>query len=124
MQSVPEVPAGFVPLTDPEGVHDLNIVPADQLKSGAVVTYRGSHEWKSASGQPHRAHAFEDENGLFGIWASAQLDRLLKQVRPGARLFVRYEGLVEHPSLPGRSTHRWTVAPAAADLPATPRTAA
>lgn len=123
MSDVRDIPAGFVPLPDPEGVHSLNIVPADQLRSGAVVIYRGTHEWKGSSGQPHRAHAFDDENGSFGLWASAQLDRHLKQLQPGTRLYLRYDGLVPHPALPGRSTHRWVVAAAPSDLPAANRSA-
>lgn len=123
MENVSDVPAGFVPVQDPEGAAELNIVVPEQLKSGAVVTYRGPHEWKSKSGQPHRTQAFEDENGPFMVWSSAQLERLLRQINAGTRLFVRYDGLVEHPTLPGRSVHRWTVASAAADLPVATRSA-
>ena len=113
-----EVPEGFTPLADPEAdAVDLTILEAERWE-GAIVVYRGHREWKSAKGELHRAHALQqegdDSGALYGVWSTAVLDRLFRQVSIGERVFLRYDGMTQHPTLPTRSVHNWTVARAAA----------
>lgn len=113
------IPEGFTPLADPAAdAPDIEILEAERWLDGSVVVYRGLKEWTSARGERHRAHAIQtdgDETGhLYGIWTTAVLDRLFAQVAKGERVYVRYAGLTEHPTLKGKSIHRWTVARAQA----------
>jgi hypothetical protein len=110
-----DVPEGFIPLADPEAdAVDLTIIEAERWEKGAVVVYRGQREWKSAKGELHRAHAMQreadDSGALYGVWSTSVLDRLFKQVSIGERVFLRYDGMTPHPTLPTRSVHNWTVA--------------
>lgn len=112
------IPNGFAPLTDPEAdVPELTILEAERWLDGAVVTYRGLREWKSSRGETHHAHAVESfgETGatVYGVWSTAVLDRLFRQVSIGEKVYLRYEGLGPHPKVADRSVHNWTVARAA-----------
>ena len=112
-----DIPEGFTPLKDSAvDAPDIEILEAERWLDGSVVIYHGLKEWISARGERHRAHAIQtegDETGhMFGIWTTAVLDRLFAQVAKGERVYVRYDGLYEHPTLKGKSMHRWTVAKA------------
>jgi hypothetical protein len=113
------IPQGFTPLIDPSsGAADITVLEAERFLDGSIVTYRGLKEWTSARGDRHRAHAIEDQehtNGteLLGIWSTAVLDRLFAQLKVGERVFVRYDGLHQHPTNKGKTIHQWTVARAA-----------
>jgi hypothetical protein len=112
-----DVPDGFTPLADPEAdAADLTILEAERWE-GAIVVYRGPREWKSTKGELHRAHAVQEEGdvsgALYGVWSTAVLDRLFRQVSIGERVFLRYDGMTQHPTLPTRNLHNWTVARAA-----------
>lgn len=114
------IPEGFAPLTDPAtGAPDITVLEAERFLDGSIVTYRGLKEWTSARGDTHRAHAIQDEeetdgDELYGLWSTAVLDRLFAQVKTGDRVFVRYDGLQQHPSLKAKMIHQWTVARAQA----------
>ena len=113
-----DIPEGFIPLADPEAdAADLTILEAERWE-GAIVVYRGPREWKSAKGELHRAHTVQEEGddsgALYGVWSTAVLDRLFKQVSIGERVFLRYDGMTQHPTLPTRNLHNWTVARATA----------
>jgi hypothetical protein len=112
--SANEIPDGFEPISDVEsGTPDLKILEAERWSKGAVVEYRGLREWAGPGGV-HRAHAVQPVNGengeLYGLWATAELDRKLKQVAIGEQIFIRHDGLVPHPTLAGKTIRRWTVA--------------
>jgi len=117
MSSSAKLPPGFVALPDPEADGpEFVILEYDRLKDGSVIEYRGARDLKNAKGA-HHVHAFcQGDSGdgpLSAVWSSAVLDRLLKQVPVGTRVFVRYDGLAPHPTLSGKTQHNWTVAVAA-----------
>ena len=123
------IPEGFTPLDAAEtDAPDFEIVEADRWRRGAVVVYRGLHKWVSALGDKRAAHTIQragDADGtLYGIWSTAELDRLLKQVATGEQVFLRYDGCEPHPTLAGRTLHRWTVALAHAPSPTPAKPAA
>jgi hypothetical protein len=114
VMSANEIPDGFEPISDVESsTPDLRILEAERWGKGGVVVYRGPREWGGPGGV-HRVHAVQPANGedgeLYGLWATAELDRKLKQVAIGEQIFIRHDGLLPHPTLQGKTVHRWTVA--------------
>lgn len=120
-----DVPPGFVPLSDPDaGATEFTIINVEEHRTGSMVAYHGVREWQSGNGEQRRVHTFrwgvDNERSLHGIWSTAMLDRLLKQVKVGELVFLRYDGKVPHPTFTSRTIHQWTVARAAANSESAP----
>lgn len=110
-----DVPDDFVPVSDTqEQAIQPKIIEAERWRAGAKVIYTGILEWKGGRGEKFRAHTVmgvDDETRTpYGIWCTSVLDRLLEHVPSGEVVFLRYDGMQVHPTLPDRSIHKWTVA--------------
>lgn len=122
----PAVPEGFVPVPTPEAdASEMKVIEAERWKHGATVVYHGLREWTGGRGERFRAHAVggvnDDSGAVYGVWATAVLDRMLAAVPKGETIFLRYDGLEPHPTLPDRSIHRWTVARSKKAPPVAPK---
>jgi hypothetical protein len=64
-------------------------------------------------GRTSRLHTFYARGGEgvpFAVWGTAGLDSQLRKLRGGPGIvFLRYNGLVPHPTVPDRKVHRFTV---------------
>lgn len=89
-----------------------------ELANGAVVKHIGSEKKEfTVAGEKRRSflHTFQlpvvHGAHVFGVWGSVELDRKLRELKPGAVALVRYEGRGE-PATPGQhGPHKWTVRP-------------
>jgi hypothetical protein len=91
---------------------------AEKWRRGGLVTYHGLREWDRPDGNgKFRMHIvtppggdLDDPAGVFGIWPTAVLDRLLLKVGKGETIVLRYDGKGPHPSIRDKEQHNWTVA--------------
>lgn len=114
-----DLPEGYIPISDTVPAGDapppVTMMIYENWRGGGHAVYHGqvelSPEEPSDRSRVHTFRAPEVPNGqLFGLWRSALLDRQLKHVRSGEVIYLRYEGMGPHPTLPGGQMHTWTVA--------------
>ena len=88
------------------------VVDRTALAGGVVVRYVGTRE-VIAMGRPARLHTFYArgvEGVPFAVLGSSGLDSQLRKLRGGTGIvFLRYNGKVQHPTVPDRTVHKWTV---------------
>ena len=105
-----ETMKGFNPVTpEARGVQ----VDREALATGVIVQHVGTRYVDSDKARGFR-HTFRTRGGLVGgmvfeIWGTAELNGMLKKLRPGVIMFLRYGGKVRHPDLPGADVHKWDV---------------
>jgi hypothetical protein len=119
MSNQSQLPDGMKALTDeaPES-ESISVIDAPRWAKGHTVVYRGVKDGRKRDGDSFRMHLVShpsDPDGVkFGVWSTAQLDRLFSRVKIGAVCFLRYDGKQPHPTMEGKEIHAWTVAVAAA----------
>lgn len=105
----PKLPAFFRPVVPDESAPVVN---REDLKAGAVVRYVSTREVE-AVGRKSRIHTFYVQGGEgvpFAVWGSVGLDSQLRKLRGGTGIvFLRYNGKFDHPTVPLRTQHQWTV---------------
>lgn len=118
MSDTKGLPAGMKALDDQVTESDnIAVIETSRWAKGHTVVYRGVKDGQKQDGTRWRIHMVShpsDPDGMkFGIWATAQLDRLFSRVKIGATAFLRYDGKGPHPTMQGKEIHNWTVAVAA-----------
>jgi hypothetical protein len=109
--SAPKLPAFFRTIQPDESAP---VVAREDLAQGAIVRFISTRETDNrTTGRKSRIHTFYARGGEgvpFALWGSAGLDSQLRKLRGGTGIvFIRYNGKVEHPTMPGRTVHKWTV---------------
>lgn len=107
--ATPRLPAFFRTINPDESAPVVN---RDDLHTGAIVRYVSTREVE-AMGRRSKLHVFYARGGEgvpFAVWGSSELDSQLRKLRGGTGIvFLRYNGKVTHPTMPGRTVHKWTV---------------
>jgi len=107
--ATPRLPAFFRTINPDESAPVVN---RDDLTQGTIARFISTREVESM-GRKSRLHVFYARGGEgvpFAVWGSAELDSQLRKLRGGAGIvFIRYNGKQPHPSMPGRTVHKWTV---------------
>jgi hypothetical protein len=107
----PRLPAFFRTINPDESAP---VVTREELGQGVIVRYIGTREVDNRStGRRSRIHTFYARGGEgvpFAVWGSVELDSQLRKLRGGSGVvFLRYNGKIDHPTMPGRTVHKWTV---------------
>jgi hypothetical protein len=107
----PKLPAFFRTVNPDESAP---VVTREELAQGVIVRFIGTRETDNrTTGRKSRIHTFYARGGEgipFAVWGSVELDSQLRKLRGGSGIvFLRYNGKVEHPTMPGRTVHKWTV---------------
>lgn len=108
-----ELPAGYVPVDDAPLLRDTDqVVKPEAFKDGATVDFsellsvpKGDKLFKLYLFR-HRKHPAV----RFGLWATGQLERLMRDVRPGQSVYLRYDGTKPNPNVTGGIIHQWFLA--------------
>lgn len=90
------------------------VIGREDLAQGAIVRFIGTRDTDNrTTGRKSRIHTLYARGGEgvpFAVWGSVELDSQLRKLRGGAGIiFLRYNGKVEHPTMPDRTVHKWTV---------------
>lgn len=88
-------------------------IDKDALRTGVIVRHVGTRYVDSDKARGFR-HTFKTRGGmnggmLFEIWGTTELNSMLKKLRSGVILYLRYGGKEPHPDLPGADVHKWDV---------------
>lgn len=107
----PRLPAFFRTINPDESAP---VVERAELAQGAIVRFIGTREVDNRqTGRRSRIHTFYARGGEgvpFAVWGSVELDSQLRKLRGGTGIvFLRYNGKVDHATMPGRTVHKWTV---------------
>lgn len=116
----PKLPAFFRTINPDESAPMLT---REDLAQGSIVRFIGTREVDNRStGRRSKIHTFYARGGEgvpFAVWGSVELDSQLRKLRGGAGVvFLRYNGKIPHPTMPGRTVHKWTVQEALGAKPA------
>jgi hypothetical protein len=103
-------PQGFTPV---EADRRAPTIDKDDLRKGVIVRHVGSRYVDENSAKGFR-HTFKTRGGLsagmlFETWGTAELNSMIKKLRAGAVIYLRYGGKEPHPELPGADVHKWEV---------------
>jgi len=116
------MPRGFKGVDDDaKSAAPPTVMKAELFRDGAMVRYMGLRSWKGGDNKEYSMHVIvppevkseaDDAAGaaIFGLWPTAQLDRLLLKVARGEVVYLRYNGKEPHPTIAGKEQHSWTVA--------------
>ena len=107
----PKLPAFFRTIQPDESAP---VVGREDLAQGTIARFIGTRETDNrTTGRKSRIHTFYARGGEgvpFAVWGSVELDSQLRKLRGGSGIvFIRYNGKVPHPTMPGRTVHKWTV---------------
>lgn len=116
--AVRPLPAGFEQSDAVQMNERVDTVDKALLVDGAVVRFVRTDKWET-NGEKFTMHVFQGKR-MFGVWGAAQLDAKLERISPNTELFLRYEGKTQHPTVPTRMVHNWTVIPKRVQMPAAP----
>jgi hypothetical protein len=109
--ATPRLPAFFRTINPDESAP---VITREELAQGAIVRFIGTRETDNrTTGRKSRIHTFYARGGEgvpFAVWGSVELDSQLRKLRGGSGIvFLRYNGKIDHPTMPGRTVHKWTV---------------
>jgi hypothetical protein len=109
--ATPKLPAFFRTINPDESA---SVVGREDLAQGVIVRFIGTRDTDNrTTGRKSRIHTFYARGGEgipFAVWGSVELDSQLRKLRGGTGVvFLRYNGKIPHPTMPGHTVHKWTV---------------
>ena len=108
----PQAPAGFQTRMPEEPTGPK--VSREHLRQGVIVQYRGTRQFPRSTegGGFSTVHTFISRGGegkRFSVYGTAQLDSILRSMRAGAIVWLRYAGMED---VEKKQTHTWFVSEA------------
>ncbi len=107
------LPAGFVSVEDAPLLRETDrIVSNDAFRKGTVFRFSEMVEVPKGD-KKYKLFLVvypKSPEVRFGVWSTAQLERLMRDVKPGDLVYIRYDGLQPNPRVADGTVHTWSVA--------------